>query len=136
LFQYRRFVPPEICSSLLTITPCLLQVHRALLYYVTSVFEAPTHKNESAFSKNNWDNLITQTPTSIKKQKHPSVFLNWIKKLKDEHWDDIFEAALAMREQGAGKVKAEVLELPEEEEEEDDELLDPKYDTIPEPSDM
>jgi hypothetical protein len=62
---------------------------------------------------------------------------------QDEHWDDIFEAALAMREQGAGKVKAEVLELPEEEEEEeddddddDDELLDPKHDTIPEPSDM
>ena len=41
-----------------------------------------------------------------------------------------------MREQGAGKVKAEVLELPKEEEEDDDELLDPKYNTIPEPSDM
>lgn len=117
-----------------------MQVHRALLYYVTGVFEAPTHKNESAFSKNNWDDLITQTPTSIEKQKRASVFLNRIKKLKDEHWDDIFEAALAMREQGAGKVKAEVLDLPEEEgeddDDDDDELLDPKYDTIPEPSDM
>jgi hypothetical protein len=115
-----------------------LQVHRALLYYVTGVFEAPTQKNESAFSKNNWDDLITQTPTSIEKQRRASVCLSRIKKLKDEHWDDIFEAALAMREQGAGKVKAEVLELPEEEEEEeeDDELLDPKYDTIPKPSDM
>jgi hypothetical protein len=38
-----------------------------------------------------------------------------------------------MREQGAGKVKTEVLELPEEED--DSELLDPNHDTIPEPSD-
>jgi hypothetical protein len=115
-----------------------LQVHCALLYYVTGVFEAPTHKNESAFLKNNWDDLITQTPTSIEKQRCASVFLSRIKKLKDEHWDDIFEAALAMREQGAGKVKAEVLELPKEEEDDDDddELLDPKYNTISEPSDM
>jgi hypothetical protein len=129
-------------SSLLTVTPCLLQVHCTLLYYVTSIFEAPTHKHKSTFLKNNWDDLITQIPTSIEKQRHVSVFLSRIKKLKDEHWDDIFESALAMREQGAGNVRAEVLELPEEEEEEDDddddESLDPKYDIIqvPEPSDM
>ena len=43
-----------------------------------------------------------------------------------------------MRERGAGKVKGEVLDLPEEEDDEgdDSELLHPKYDTIPELSDM
>jgi len=103
---------------------------------VTGVFEVPTHRNESAFSKSNWDDLITKTPTGIEKQRRASVFLRRIKNLKDEHWDDIFEAALAMREPGA--LAGKVLDLPEEEDDEDDdsELLDPKYDTIPEPSDM
>jgi hypothetical protein len=46
------------------------------------------------------DDRITQTPTNIEKQRRASVFLSRIQNLKDEHWDNIFEVALAMKEQG------------------------------------
>ena len=65
------------------------------------------------------------------------VFLNRISTLKDPQWDDIFDKALVFQAIiGKQRAKKEVIDLDVdgevvESESDDDDLLDPRYDIIP-----
>ena len=66
-----------------------------------------------------------------------SVFLNRISTLKDPQWDDIFDKALVFQAIiGKQRAKKEVIDLDVDgevvkSESDDDDLLDPRYDIIP-----
>ena len=115
-------------------------MHRALLYSVTGTFKPPTDKKSAEFSKTNWGDHTLVTPRGEKVVKRASVFLSKISTLKDQQWDDIFEKALVFQS-SSGKQRAAAKEVDMrdselvgeavESESDDDELLDPRYDTVP-----
>jgi hypothetical protein len=113
------------------------QVHRALLYSVTGTLQLPSDKKSAEFSKTNWGDHTLITPRGEKVVKRASVFLSKICSLKDQQWDDIFEKALVFQVT-LGKQRATAREVDSEpagvvvdSEPDDDELLDPRYDTVP-----
>jgi hypothetical protein len=113
------------------------QVHRALLYSVTGTLQLPSDKKSAEFSKTNWGDHTLITPRGEKVVKRASVFLSKISSLKDQQWDDIFEKALVFQVM-LGKQCATAREVDSEpagvvidSESDDDELLDPRYDTVP-----
>jgi hypothetical protein len=59
--------------------------------------------------------------------KHSSVFLKWIKSLKDQQWEDIFDATIEFDETGK---QADLTAEPKDNsrgESDKSELLDPLY---------
>ena len=106
----------------------LLEVHRALLYWVSGTFKSPRSK-AGAFSKMNWGDYVVQSArvggTIV---KCSSVFLKRIKSLKDQQWEDIFDAAIEFDETGK---QADLTAEPKDTsggESDESELLDPLYD--------
>jgi hypothetical protein len=104
---------------------------------VTGILKLPTDKKSAEFSKTNWGDHSLVTPRGEKVIKRASVFLNRISTLKDPQWDDIFDKALAFQAT-LGKQRAMVKEVGDSEvmgvvesESDDDDLLDPRYDVIP-----
>jgi hypothetical protein len=116
------------------------QVHRALLYSVTGTLKLPTDKKSAEFSKTNWGDHSLVTPRGEKVMKRASVFLKRISTLKDPQWDDIFNKALAFQVT-LGKQRAMAKEVEtrdselvgdvDESESDDYDLLDPRYDDVP-----
>jgi hypothetical protein len=68
------------------------------------------------------------------------VFLKRISTLKDQQWDDIYKAALAMQERNkhadAGECRddGDIGGSSDGDDDDDDALFDPLYDGIPDPS--
>ncbi|KAI0251374.1 hypothetical protein BJV78DRAFT_1282636 [Lactifluus subvellereus] len=112
-------------------------VHRALLYSVTGTLKPPMDKKNAEFSKTNWGDYMLVTPRGEKAVKRASIFLNKISTLKDQQWDDIFDKALAFRSiLGKQRATAREVEMKEpigevDSESDDADLLDPRYDVIP-----
>ena len=107
---------------------------------MTGTYKLPTDKKSAEFSKTNWGDHTLVTPRGEKVIKHASVFLNKISTLKDPQWDNIFDKALAFQVT-IGKQHATVRDLEMrdaeqagevvESDSDDDDLLDPRYDTVP-----
>jgi hypothetical protein len=109
------------------------QVHRVLLHSIEGKFQPPASK-AGAFSKVNWGDYdaVSQRGT-VTTVKRSSVFLKRIQNLKDQHWDDIYKAAIENCEGGSAKRGNSVEGNDEgtDASDDDDELLDPLYDEIP-----
>jgi hypothetical protein len=115
------------------------QVHRALLYSVTGTLRLPADKKSAEFSKTNWGDHSLITPRGEKVIKRAMVFLKRISTLKDPQWDDIFNKVLVFQAT-LGKQRATVKEVEMRDSElvgdvesksDDDDLLDPRYDAVP-----
>lgn len=95
-------------------------------------FTLPAVKSEGAFLKQNWDDAIIQMAHWVEKVKCATVFQKQIWNLTEDHWTDIIDAALALRECSVGKEQsaAAVVEVVDDKSEDDDELMDLKYDSF------
>ena len=100
-----------------------------LLYSITGEFKPPDARNAAAFSKSNWDDYDTVTPNGkIKKTKCALVFLKTITKLKDQQWEDIHGAALALHDAEPLKNQKLAHEEGSDSKSDGEVLLDPMYD--------
>jgi hypothetical protein len=106
---------------------------------MTGTLRLPADKKSAKFSRTNWGDHSFITPHGEKVIKRVTVFLKRISTLKDLQWDNIFDKALVfqatLRKQCTTVKEVEMRDSElvgdVESESDDDNLLDPRYDAVP-----